>query len=468
MNLEKIVLSNLAFNEPYTRKVLPYLKTEYFTNKEDKVVYEIIDRFVKKYNDVPTKEALAIELSNRTDISDDEFESCKTILNDLDTEFETKMLPWAVDQTENFCKEKAYYLAALEVVQGVQGKSKYTVTEMAKLLQDAAAVSFDTNIGHDYFNDADSRYDQYHKKTDKIPFDLELLNKATQGGAEKKTLNVILAGTNVGKSMFMCHLASSYLMQGKNVLYITLEMADWKISQRIDANLLNIPLNEMLSIPKDLFDKKIARVKARTAGRLIVKEYPTASAGSANFRFLLEELALKQNFVPDVVFIDYINICISSRLKGAANVNSYQFVKVIAEELRGLAVEKNFCLWTATQTTRSGYSSSELEDVAESFGLPATADFMIGLSTSEEMIKLQQMMVKQLKNRYGDKNFYNKFVVGVDSARQYFYDTEQNSQTLSDDKPVMDKSDTGERIDAERSTVKRETLGSKPKFRGFK
>jgi archaellum biogenesis ATPase FlaH len=406
-------------------------------------------------------------LSNLSNVSEDTF---KTAKNDIETfAYDEKTnIEWLLNQTEQFCQDKAIYNAIMSSIQILDNKKgELTTGSIPKILSDALAVSFDPHVGHDFIEDAPARYEFYHQKEVRIPFDLDYFNKITQGGLPKKTLNICLAGTGVGKSLFMCHLAASHLLKGLNVLYITLEMAEERIAERIDANLLDVTLDDLKALPKDIYDKKIARVKNKTTGKLIIKEYPTASAGSANFRHLLNELRLKRSFTTDVIFIDYLNICMSSRIRNGANVNSYTYIKAIAEELRGLAVEFNVPIISATQTTRSGYSSSDLglEDTSESFGLPATADFMFGLSTSEELEALNQIMVKQLKNRYGDPGTYRRFVIGIDRAKMRLYDVEQDAQTLIEDKPVMDNTTFGQE-DHERNKPK--SKFNKKVFEGFR
>jgi archaellum biogenesis ATPase FlaH len=432
MSLEKVIFNNLINNEDYGRKVIPFLKKEYFQARIDQVIFELIDNYVGSYNAFPTKEVLMIDLSNYVGISDDQFTECKDAIDQIPNQSDgLSKVEWLVDQTEAFCQEKALYNAITKSIEimgdNVNGLSKGAIPD---LLSDALAVSFDTSIGHDFLIDTDSRFEFYHRREERIPFDLDYLNKITKGGLPRKTLNVILAGTGVGKSLAMCHMASANLLEGKNVLYITMEMAEEKIAERIDANLLNVPLDQLYNIPKDLYDKKIARLREKTVGKLIIKEYPTACAGSANFRHLLNELKIKRNFVPDIIYIDYLNICSSSRMRQGGSVNSYTYIKAIAEELRGLAVEFNVPIVTATQTTRGGYDNSDvgLTDTSESFGLPATADLMIALISTDELKQLNQIMVKQLKNRYADPEMYKRFVIGVDKSRMKLYDAEQSAQ----------------------------------------
>jgi archaellum biogenesis ATPase FlaH len=432
MSLEKVIFNNLINNEDYGRKVIPFLKKEYFQARVDQVIFELIDNYVSSYNAFPTKEVMTIDLSNYVGISDDQFTECKAAIDEIPTQSDAlSKVEWLVDQTESFCQEKALYNAitkSIEIMADTSGN--LSTGAIPDLLSAALAVSFDTSIGHDFLTDTDSRFEFYHRKEERIPFDLEYLNKITKGGLPRKTLNVILAGTGVGKSLAMCHMASANLLDGKNVLYITMEMAEEKIAERIDANLLNVPLDQLYDIPKDLYDKKINRLREKTVGKLIIKEYPTACAGSANFRHLLNELKIKRNFVPDIIYIDYLNICSSSRMKQGGGVNSYTYIKAIAEELRGLAVEFNVPIVTATQTTRGGYDNSDvgLTDTSESFGLPATADLMIALISTDELKQLNQIMVKQLKNRYADPEMYKRFVIGVDKSRMKLYDAEQSAQ----------------------------------------
>ena len=441
MSIEQTILSNLVYNEAYGRKVIPFLKDEYFSDVPIRTVYQLIDAYVKQYNAFPSKEALAIDLSNRVGTPENVFKSSKDIVESLSFDKDTQV-EWLVTQTEKFCQEKAVYNAIMSSIQILDDRDgKISKGAIPQILSDALGVSFDTNIGHDFIEDADARYEFYHTKENRIPFDLDYLNKITGGGLPNKTLNIILAGTGVGKSLMMCHMSAANLMVGKNVLYITMEMAEERISERVDANLLDVPLDQLKVIPKDIYDKKMDKIRKKTQGKLIVKEYPTASVGSANFRHLLNELKLKKKFVPDIIYIHYLNICTSSRIKHGAQVNSYTLIKAIAEELRGLAVEFNVPVVSATQTTRSGYSSSDLElgDTSESFGLPATADFMFGISTSEKLDELGQIMVKQLKNRYGDPSTNRRFVVGVDRSRMRLYDVEQSAQDdIMEDRPVMD------------------------------
>ena len=469
MSFEKVIFGNLVYNEEYARKTIAFLKSEYFNDHSHKTIFELIDAYVKKYNSFPSKEALNIDLSNKDSISEDTFKNSKELIDSLNEDKNTK-LQWLLDQTEKFCQEKAIYNAIMKSIHIIDDKSGgETKGAIPKILQDALAVSFDTHIGHDFVEDSDGRYEFYHTKEVRIPFDLDYFNKVTQGGLPRKTLNIALAGTGVGKSLFMCHCAASNLIHGLNVLYITMEMAEEKIAERIDANLLDISLDDLKILPKDTYDVKMARVREKTHSKLIIKEYPTACAGSANFRHLLNELKIKKNFIPDIIYIDYLNICMSSRLKHGANVNSYTYVKAIAEELRGLAVEYNVPVVSATQTTRSGYSNSDvgLEDTSESFGLPATADFMFALITSEEMDRDNQITVKQLKNRYGDPGYARRFLIGIDRSKMRLYDVAQSEQTLVDG-PVMDKTKFGKEDSFRSSFQDSASKFDKSKFEGFK
>ena len=441
MTFEKVILSNLVFNEKFGRKTIPFLKDEYFHDYVDKILFNLINDYVQKYNRFPTKESLAIDLANKEDINEEYFKQAKDGIVELEIDINTE-LNWLLDNTEQFCQERAIHNALLRSIQIKDDKTgKFSRGLIPQILTDALAVSFDSNIGHDFLEDSSERYDFYHKAEQRVPFDIDLLNKITKGGLPRKTLNICLAGVGVGKSLFMCHCAASNLVQGKNVLYITLELAEERVAERIDANLLNIPLNEIELISKEEYLAKIAKLRKRNSiGRLIIKEYPTACAGVANFRHLLNELKIKKNFIPDIVYIDYLNICISSRLRMGANVNSYSYIKAIAEELRGLAVENDFPIVSATQLTRSGFTSSDvgLEDTSESFGLPATADFMFALIATDELIALNQYLVKQLKNRYTDFTVNRRFIIGVDKMKMRLYDVEQSAHEGIIDGPVFD------------------------------
>ncbi len=440
--VEDLILSNLIFNEGYGRKVIPFLRTAYFSDKTDRVLFELINAHVDQYNTFPDKLALRLGIDQKEGLSEDESSFLAQRVEGLSDQ--VAEVDWLVDQTEKFCKDRAIYNAISSAITILDDKTgKMSPGAIPSLLEEALAVSFDTHIGHDFIEDSESRFDFYHKKETRVPFDIEYLNKITKGGLPRKTLNVVLAGTGVGKSLFMCHCAASNLVAGLNVLYITMEMAEERIAERIDANLLNVSLDELTMLPRESYQKKIDRLKEKVVGKLIIKEYPTASAGSANFRHLLNELKQKKKFVPDIIYIDYLNICNSSRIRQGANVNSYTYVKAIAEELRGLAVEFNVPIVSATQTTRTGYTSSDLglEDTSESFGLPATVDFMVGMTSSEELEGLNQIMFKQLKNRYADPSFMKRFVVGVDKSKMKLYDVEQSAQQdIVDDEPLYDKS----------------------------
>ena len=427
--IERTTLTHLIHNENYCRKVLPFIKSEYFSNRSERVVFEEINKFLEKYNSLPTKETLTIGIDNRKDINDEEYKKIVEVITSLDkTEVD---LNWLHDETEKFCKDKAIYNAVLDGIKIIDGKDKNRTPEaIPSILSEALGVAFDLSVGHDYVEDGLNRYEFYHKKEEKIEFDLDYFNKITKGGLPQKTLNIALAGTGVGKSLFMCHMAASTLMQGKNVLYITLEMAEERIAERIDANLMNVTIDDLHTLPKKMFENYLTKIQKKTNGKLIVKEYPTASAHVGNFRSLIKELALKRSFKPDIIFIDYLNICASSRFKGNANVGSYFYIKAIAEELRGLAVETNVPIMSATQTTRSGFVSSDigLEDTSESFGLPATADLMFALISTEELEDLNQICVKQLKNRYNDPTINKRFILGIDRAKMRLYDVEQVAQ----------------------------------------
>lgn len=448
--IEPLILGSLLHNEEYTRKVLPFLEEEYFDSLENKLIYRTIDTYIKDYNSVPTKDALRLSLEESRSVSEEQFEVVSKTINELSYD-DKNSEDWLLDKTETFCQDKALYNAIRTSI-GVMDSndSKLDKGSIPKLLQDALGVSFDNSVGHDFLENVDERYEFYHHKEARLEFDIDLLNTVTKGGLPRKSLNIILAGTGVGKSLAMCHFAASNFMHGKNVLYITMEMAEERIAERIDANLLDASIDEIHTMPKDVFEKKINRLKSKTTGKLIIKEYPTASAGSGHFRHLLNELKLKKNITPDIIYIDYLNICTSSRIKANAMANSYTLIKSIAEELRGLAVEFNVPVVSATQTTRSGFSSSDvgLEDTSESFGLPATADFMVALIATEELEQLGQIMIKQLKNRWGDPNSNKRFVIGIDRSRMRFYNVEQSAQDgMVDDTPVMSNSPYGERWD---------------------
>ena len=457
--IEFLILRNLLFNEEYVRKVLPFIKEEYFEDEDQKKVFLEVFSFISQYNKIPTKEILCIEFENKNDINQEEYQKIIHLINSLENIPVDK--DWLIDTTEKWCRDRAIYNALIESIHINDGQGTKNRDAIPSILQDALAVSFDNHVGHDYLEDYEERYKSYHKTENKIEFDLEYFNKITKGGLPNKTLNIALAGTGVGKSLFMCHMASSVLLQGRNVLYITMEMAEEKIAERIDANLLNVNIKDIVELPKTVFENKIINISKKTQGSLIIKEYPTASAHSGHFKSLLNELSLKKSFKPDIIFIDYLNICSSSRYKGNSNINSYTFVKAIAEELRGLAVEFNVPIVSATQTTRSGYGNSnvELTDTSESFGLPATADLMFALISTEELEELGQILVKQLKNRYNDPTMNKKFVIGVDRSKMRLFDVEQSAQ-----KEILDSNQETE-YDYEDENEKSKF---KEKFGGFK
>lgn len=463
VRLEQTILKNLIRSEDYTRKVLPFLREEYFANAEDRLLYKEVADFIIKYNQQPTFDALQIEVDNIRGTTDDTVKNITETLKSLKEDTDSTNQNWLLDATEKFCQEKAIYNAITQSLEIMNGKGKLNKGAIPTLLSDALAISFDPNVGHDYLDNYEERYEHYHKVQERIPFDLDLFNKITKNGVPKKTLNIVMGGVGGGKSLTLCHFSAGYLSLGKNVLYITLELAEEEVAKRIDANLFNMTFDDLMSLPKDLYQKRIDNVKQKTNGKLIIKEYPTASASVIHFKSLLNELVLKKNFVPDVIMIDYLNICASSRIKPGNGVNSYTYVKSIAEEIRGLAVEFNVPVWSATQLTRSGFSSSDpgLEDTSESFGLPATADFFVALVVTEQMSQLNQIMVKQLKNRYGDPDFNKRFVIGVDRSKMKLYDVENSAQDLVDTgdedyKPIP------------RVTSNKPTIESKSKFKGLK
>ena len=430
--LETTILSNLFFREQYARKALPFLKAEYFSKRIEQVLFGEIVQFVEKYNNLPTKETILIEVEKRKDINEEELSEIKDYVAGVSNENSDEQ--WLLDTTEKFCKDRAVHNAVLSGIKILDGKDKqHTPEAIPHILSEALAVSFDKSVGHDYLADAENRFEWYHTKEKRYQFDLDYMNRITKGGVPSKTLNIALAGTGVGKSLFMCHAASAYLQQGCNVLYVTLEMAEERIAERIDANLLDVSMEDLHVMPKDLYNNKIKKINAKTSGKLIIKEYPTASAHSGHFRSLLNELSLKKSFKPDIIFIDYLNICASSRFKGG-NISSYFYIKAIAEELRGLAVEFDVPIFSATQTTRTGFTSTDigLEDTSESFGLPATADFMFALISNEELEALGQMKVKQLKNRYNDPSVNRAFIIGVDRSKMRLYDVNQSAQNIVD------------------------------------
>jgi replicative DNA helicase len=453
MRIEQSIINNLVYDEDYCRKVVPFLKPTYFTEHKERIIVTAILEFFSQFNKPLSKEILSIEVSNRSDLTEQHHKDIQDSILTIENNETNK--DWLLEQSEKFCKDRAVYLAIMDSIKIIEGRDKVQNKDsIPSILSDALAVSFDNHIGHDYIDDADDRWAYYHRLEEKIPFDIDLLNKITKGGLSKKTLNVILAGTGVGKSLFMCHVAAACLTQNLNVLYITLEMAEERIAERIDCNLLNITMDELKTIDKDIFDNRLAKLASKTQGKLIVKEYPTSTAHAGHFRALIEELKMKRDFKPDLVVVDYLNICSSQRLKYGANVNSYTYVKSIAEELRGLAVEYNLPILSATQTTRSGFTNSDpgLEDTSESFGLPATVDLMVALVATEEMDEMNQIMVKQLKNRYSDPSYYKRFVVGIDRSKMKIYNVEVSAQTgISDsgkpdeDIPLFDKSKIGRR-----------------------
>jgi replicative DNA helicase len=455
-SLEVTILKNLIYNEEYARKVIPFIQPEYFQEKSQKIIFEETVKFIAKYNSLITPEALNIEIDSRSDISEMELKEISKIQDSLINTPADQT--WLFNITEKWCKDRAIYNALVESIHiADSGDDKKSRDAIPSILSEALSVSFDNNIGHDYLGNVLERYEFYHQKEDKIEFDLEFFNKITKGGLPNKTLNIALAGTGVGKSLFMCHVASSALLQGRNVLYITLEMAEERIAERIDANLLNVPIQQLVDLPKSTFENKVNSIGKKTRGTLIIKEYPTASAHSGHFKALLNELALKKSFRPDIIFIDYLNICASSRHKANSSINSYTYIKSIAEELRGLAVEFNLPIVSATQTTRSGYGNSDVEltDTSESFGLPATADLMFALISTEELEALGQIMVKQLKNRYNDPTIYKRFAVGIDRAKMRLYDVEQSAQ-----KDILDSGQESEYNDEDQKPKK--------SFEGFK
>jgi len=462
--LETTIIKNLIFNEDYARKILPFIKSEYFTDNTEKILFEEVEEYINHYKHLPTYESLVINFSESKKLTEQQVQDSIEILRKINSEKDERSnIEWLIDNTEKFCQDKAIYNAIMQSVKILDNKSdKDSKGSIPQLLSDALGVSFDSSVGHDYVEDADNRFDFYHRHETKIPFDLDIFNKITKGGLPTKTLNIALAGTGVGKSLFMCHVAGSCLSQGQNVLYITMEMAEERIAERIDANLLNIDISDLHAISKQDYDRKFSAMKVKTQGKLIIKEYPTAAASALHFRALLNELQLKKSFKPDIIFIDYLNICASARIKPGSNVNSYSYIKAIAEELRGLAVEFSVPIMSATQTTRSGFTSSDpgLEDTSESFGLPATADFMFALVSTEELEQLNQLMVKQLKNRYNDPNTFKRFVIGIDRGKMKLYDVEQSAQE--------DLVDAGQVDDKPLNSFGERERTSKNKFGGFK
>ena len=471
MRIESTILNHLLHDDSYARKVIPFLKEKYFVDSSERLVFKQIESFVSKYNSLPTKEALLIELNNLTGVGESEHKQSSELIGAL-TPPEKIDETWLLNTTEQFCQEKAVYNAIMDSIHILDGKEKHQDKgNIPQILTDALSISFDNHIGHDFLEDFAERYEYYHRVEEKVPFDLDMMNKITRGGFSKKSLNIIMAGTGVGKTLAMCHLAASNMMLGKNVLYITMEMAEEKIAERIDANLLNVACEDLANLSEDMYETKVSKVRSKTSGKLIVKEYPTATAHVGHFRHLLNELNLKRTFKPDIIYLDYLNISMSSRVKPGANINSYTYIKSIAEELRGLAVEFNVPIVSATQTTRSGFSNSDpdLTDTSESFGLPATADFMIALISSEELQNLNQLMIKQLKNRYNDLTLHSKFVVGIDRSKFRLYDVEQSAQEdLIVDKPAFDKSKFGSRANEEDSMRWATKKMGRKDFSGFK
>jgi archaellum biogenesis ATPase FlaH len=444
-NIEHCILRGFTHDETYTRKVLPYVKDVYFETSTSRTLFELCEKYFSEYNTTPTSKSIAIEVEKLSGLTDDEFRSLGVLCESIFGEQESQDLAFLIDETERWCKERAVYLALLESISIHDGKGEADRGAIPQLLTEALAVSFDPHVGHDYLNDYNERYDFYHVREERISFGLDYFDKITKGGIPNKTLNIALAGTGVGKSLFMCSFASSVLLQGKNVLYITLEMAEERIAERIDANLLDTPIQDIIEIPRPMFETRVTNISKKTQGKLFIKEYPTASAHSGHFDALIKELQLKKSFRPDIIFIDYLNICNSSRYRPGSNVNSYTVVKSIAEELRGLAVKYNVPIVSATQTTRSGFSNSDvsLTDTSESFGLPATADLMFALISNEELESMDQIMVKQLKNRYNDPTTHRKFVVGIDRAKMRLYDVEQTAQDdILDNEPQFKYNDT--------------------------
>lgn len=458
INLEQTVLKNLMTNDAFTRKVAAFIQPDYFEGVYRSLFREFT-KFIAKYNKLPSMEAFKIEIDEGDRLTDEQYRHAMEILPNLFTKEETN-LEWLVDRTESWCQDRAVFNAVMESIQIIENKHKtLSKGSIPDVLSKALAVTFDTNIGHDYLENVDARYDFYHEKEERLPFDLEYFNSITKGGLPNKTLNIALAGTGVGKSLFMCHCAGAALSQGKNVLYVTMEMAEERIAERIDANLLNVPIDQLENLSKDMFRDRVGELARKTQGKLIVKEYPTGQANASHFRALLNELKLKKNFVPDIIYIDYLNICASSRMKGMGGaINSYTYIKSIAEELRGLAVEFDVPIVSATQTTRSGYSNDDvgLEDTSESFGLPATADFMFALISNTELQAQGKILVKQLKNRYNDPTYNQRFVVGVDRSKMRLFDCEQVTEVEEDNGPAFDNSTAGERVNME------------SKFRNFK
>ncbi len=471
MRIEKTILNHLLYDSDFARKVTPFLKEKYFIDSCERLVFKQIEKFLTKYNSLPTKEALSIEFNNLLGIGETEHKQSLELIETL-TEPEKIDSVWLLNNTEKFCQEKALYNAIMDSIHILDGKEKHQDKgNIPQILTDALSVSFDKHIGHDFLEDYEERYEFYHRVEEKLLFDLDMMNKITRGGFSKKSLNIVMAGTGIGKTLAMCHFAAANMMLGKNVLYITMEMAEEKIAERIDANLLNVSSEDLSNLSRNIYENKVAKVRDKTSGKLIIKEYPTATAHVGHFRHLLNELNLKRSFKPDIIYLDYLNISMSSRVKPGANINSYTYIKSIAEELRGLAVEFNIPIVSATQTTRSGFSNSDpdLTDTSESFGLPATADFMIALISSEELQNLNQIMIKQLKNRYNDLTLHSKFVVGIDRSKFRLYDVEQSAQEdIIVDKPAFDKSKFGSRMNEDNSMSWATKKIGRKDFSGFK
>ena len=452
LTIEQTILKNLIQNDEFIRKTLPFIKEEFFQERQEQFIFREIKEYFMKYSASPTSEALLITIDEKDNIDSQLMGDISNLLKIVGDDTEKTPYDWLLDTSEEWCKDRAIYNGVMDSIEIIRDESR-SKGDIPEILKDALSTSFDSNIGHDFLEDYESRFDFYHTEEEKIPFDLEMMNKITKGGLPNKSLNICMAGTGVGKSLFMCHMASSCLLQGKNVLYVTMEMAEEKIAERIDANLLDISLNDLQDLPKEMYDRKIKRVRDKTKGKLIIKEYPTASAHVGHLRHLLQELSLKKDFVPDMMFIDYLNICSSSRVRPGGQVNTYSYVKSIAEEMRGLAVEFDVPIMSATQTNRTGFVSTDigLEDTSESFGLPATADFMFAVMSTEELQELDQIMIKQLKNRYNDPTYNRRFVLGIDRAKMRLYDCEQSAQDeLIDTGPVMDNSETGARMQSEK------------------
>ena len=447
--MESLILSHLLYNEEYARKVIPYLKAEYFHKTSDKIIFNIVQDFITKYNSLPSKEICYIDLTNQENLSEQDFKECQTTIGALEVSEKTE-LDWLTTKTEEFCKEKALYNVIRKSITYLDDKTGKLGDKgvLTKLFADALAVPFDPAIGHDFFDDFVSRWELYHLTENRIAFDLELFNKITRGGVARKTLSILMGPPGIGKSIFLCHFAAANLSAGYNVLYITLEMAQERIAERIDANLLDVPIEDLEKLSKEEYTAKIRKIKQKTDGKLIIKEYPTSGAGSNHFRHLLEELKIKKNFRPDIIYVDYLNICASARMKYGSNVNTYMYMKSVAEELRGIAVEYEVPVFTATQVNRQGFRNSDpdMENTSDSIGLPQTTDLMFTLITNEDLEKMNQIMVKQLKNRYSDPNYFKRFVVGVDKKKMRLYNTEQSAQDDIIDEPVMDGTSFGQKM----------------------